>query len=164
MLSAIIILWIPFSPIIPPLVMVLRLMMKGLVGRIYWLLNRWYFRRERVLQDFRYLKRGAFLHFLTLRSSKHLVYLDDSVQLLQYEVPCPIAVKKCHYTLAFCKFCHRFVDPCTFYCNGIVITCAQKIDDVCPSFHQYYPGRVENPRAAGQLCFSKACELARLAC
>ena len=56
------------------------------------MLNRWYFRRESVLQDFRYLKRSAFLYLLTRRGSKHLVYLDDSMQLLQNEIPCPIAV------------------------------------------------------------------------
>src|SRR5215210_4982462 len=85
------------------------------------------------------------------------------MQLLQYEVSCPIAIKKCHHTLAFCKFCHRFVDPCTFYCNGVVITCAKKIDNVCPPFYQYYPGRVKDPCAARQLRFAKACELARFA-
>ena len=67
------------------------------------------------------------------------------MKLLQYQVSRPITVQECDNTLTICKFCHRFVDPCAFYCNCIVITCAKKINDVRSSFHQYYPISVEDP-------------------
>src|SRR5919204_2533882 len=157
--SAVFLSWLPLSLKVPSVIMLLLLVM------VYWLLLcRRYLRRECVFQNFRYLKRSAFFYFLTGGSPQHLVYLLDAVQLLQYKVACPITVQKSYHPLALCKFCHRFIDLCTFYCNGIIITCAEKIDYVCPSFHQYYPVRVKDSSAAGKLCFAKACKLARLAC
>src|SRR5919202_1093686 len=145
----------PLSLKMPPVIMLLL---------IHLLLCRGYLRGEYIFKNFRYLKRTKFFHFLAGRRPQYLVNLDDPMQLLQDKVSCPITVKKSYYTLTLCKFCHRLVDSCTFYCNGVVVTCTQKINDICPSFHQYYPVRIKDSSAAGQLCLSKACKLARLAC